>query len=134
MRVDGRCHCGAIAYQAEIDPEHVSLCHCTDCQTLSGTPYRWSVPAPAATFVLLKGEPRIYVKTSERGTRRAQAFCPECGTPIYAAAEKERTTYALRLGAIAQRRELAPKRQIWRKSALPFAMDLRAVPAVDGQS
>jgi hypothetical protein len=134
MKVDGRCHCGAIVYEAEIDPETVGLCHCTDCQTLSGTPYRWSAPAPAETFVLRKGEPKIYVKTSDAGTRRAQAFCPECGTPIYAAAEKERRTYSLRLGAVAQRAQLPPKRQIWCRSALPFASDLRAVSGVDFQT
>ena len=133
MKVEGRCHCGAIAYEAEVDPETVALCHCTDCQTLSGSPYRWSVPAPAATFVLKKGEPKVYVKTSDAGTRRAQAFCPECGTPIYAAAEKDRRVYSLRLGAVAQRSELPPKRQIWCRSAQPFASDLRAVPGVDAQ-
>jgi hypothetical protein len=40
MRIDGQCHCGAVTYQAEIDPEWVSICHCTDCQTLTGSPYR----------------------------------------------------------------------------------------------
>jgi hypothetical protein len=34
MKIDGRCHCGYIAYEAEIDPENVLVCHCTDCQTL----------------------------------------------------------------------------------------------------
>ncbi|HET9046453.1 MAG TPA: GFA family protein, partial [Casimicrobiaceae bacterium] len=32
MHVQGRCHCGEIAYEAEIDPAGVSVCHCTDCQ------------------------------------------------------------------------------------------------------
>lgn len=35
MKVDGGCHCGRIAYEAEIDPAGVLVCHCTDCQTLS---------------------------------------------------------------------------------------------------
>src|SRR5262245_4627881 len=37
MKVDGRCHCGYITYEAEIDPEKVMICHCTDCQTLTGS-------------------------------------------------------------------------------------------------
>jgi len=36
MKVDGRCHCGYITYEAEIDLENL-ICHCTDCQTLSGS-------------------------------------------------------------------------------------------------
>ena len=43
MKVEGGCHCGAIAFEAEVHPDNVSICHCTDCQTLSGAPYRASV-------------------------------------------------------------------------------------------
>ena len=40
MRIDGACHCGKISFAAEIDPARVMVCHCTDCQVLSGGPYR----------------------------------------------------------------------------------------------
>jgi hypothetical protein len=63
MKVDGQCHCGQIRYEAEIDPDNVSVCHCTDCQTLTGTAYRVSAPAPAASLVFLTGAPKIYIKT-----------------------------------------------------------------------
>ena len=45
MKIDGGCHCGYITYSAEIDPEDVGICHCTDCQTLTGTAFRTSVRA-----------------------------------------------------------------------------------------
>ena len=35
MKVDGHCHCGEITFQAEVDPDALHICHCTDCQTLS---------------------------------------------------------------------------------------------------
>jgi hypothetical protein len=40
MTIDGGCHCGAIAYEATIDPETVGICHCTDCQTLTSSAFR----------------------------------------------------------------------------------------------
>jgi hypothetical protein len=43
MEIDGGCHCGRVTYQADIDPERVSICHCTDCQALTGSPYRVTV-------------------------------------------------------------------------------------------
>src|SRR3954463_5227240 len=55
MKVHGSCHCGAIAYEAEVDPARVVICHCVDCQTLSGAAIRASVPAPAEDFRLLRG-------------------------------------------------------------------------------
>src|SRR5438876_7921589 len=86
MKVTGRCHCGQISFEAEIDPTQVRICHCTDCQTLTGTAFRTTVPSLPGTFVLRSGTPKIYIKTAESGNKRAHAFCPECGTPIYAAA------------------------------------------------
>jgi hypothetical protein len=129
VHIDGRCHCGLITYVAEVERDSVSLCHCTDCQVLCGSPWRASAVAPAATFRFTGGTPKIYVKTAESGARRAQAFCPECGTPIYAANEHDPPTYHLRLGAIVQRDQLRPWRQTWARSTLPWASDIRGVPA-----
>ena len=44
MKVEGACHCGRIAFEAEIDPARVSVCHCADCQTLTGSAFRLAVP------------------------------------------------------------------------------------------
>ena len=46
MKIDGKCHCGNITFVAETDPGQVIICHCTDCQTLTGTPYRVVVRVP----------------------------------------------------------------------------------------
>ena len=83
MKVDGGCHCGHIRYEAEVDPDKVVICHCTDCQTLSGSAFRTVVPTNEGTFKLLSGEPKVYVKTGESGNKRVQTFCPDCGSPIY---------------------------------------------------
>jgi hypothetical protein len=127
MKVDGHCHCGQIRYEARIDPDKVNICHCTDCQTLAGTAYRVSVPAAAADFALLSGAPKIYVKTADSGNKRAQAFCANCGTPIYAADAQNPQVYALRVGTLTQRAALPPKRQIWFHSALAWVSDIRSL-------
>jgi hypothetical protein len=135
MHIDGKCHCGAITYEAEIDPATVSACHCTDCQVFSGSPFRASVPAAKENFKLLSGTPKIYVKTAASGNKRAQAFCPECGTPIYATTPTDPQVYGLRLGAVKQRAQLKPGKQVWCNSALPWAMDMNAISTkVAGQT
>jgi hypothetical protein len=133
MKVEGQCHCGQIRFEAEIDPDTVRICHCTDCQTLSGSAYRVNVQTPAATFRLLSGHPTIYIKTAESGNRRAHAFCGNCGTPIYAAAPQDTKTYGLRVGTLRQRAELRPSRQIWFRSAQPWVTDLGEVGQVERQ-
>ncbi len=128
MHVTGHCHCKRIRYEAELDPARVNICHCTDCQMLSGSPYRVSVPAPIGTFSLLSGEPRTYVKTAESGARRVHAFCGDCGAPVYACAEHDPPTVTLRVGCLDQRAELAPRRRIWQRSELPWSQDIHDLP------
>ena len=127
MKIEGTCHCGKIAYEAEIDPKNVWLCHCTDCQTLSGTAYRAVVQALGESFKLVRGEPKTYIKRADSGVRRAHGFCADCGTPIYGSAASQPQSYSLRIGSIKQRAELWPERQIWCRSALPWTMDLGGI-------
>jgi hypothetical protein len=109
----------------------LGICHCTDCQALSGSAFRANIAAPAAGFVLHSSTLKSYVKTAESGNRRRHAFCGNCGTPIYACAVENPDRYSLRVGTIAQRAAFSPKRQIWRRSALPWVDGLAAVPAAD---
>ena len=132
MKVQGRCHCGSIAYEAEIDPARVSACHCTDCQMLTGSAFRVSVPAPAESF-RLTGTPKTYVKVADSGNRRIHAFCPECGAPVYSSAISDSPTFSLRVGCLDERAELPPRKQIWCESSMAWAMDLRDVPKVERQ-
>jgi hypothetical protein len=129
MRIDGSCHCGAITFEGEIDPEKVSVCHCTDCQVSTGSAFRVNVPVPGKDFRLKTGTPAIYVKTTaESGNPREQAFCPACGSPIYSTNPgPAKQAYMVRVGILAQREQLTPKAQNWARSALPWVNDLGGV-------
>jgi hypothetical protein len=126
MKIDGACHCGAIRYEAEADPESVVICHCTDCQTFAGAPYRVSVAVPLRTLDL-RGQPKAYAKTADSGRRVDVTFCPDCGTALWSHGEGRDFVF-LRLGTIRQRAQLPPKRQGFCASAQPWAMDIRDVP------
>ncbi len=133
MKIDGQCHCGFIRYEAEIDIQDVEICHCKDCQVLSGSAFRVVVPAPVEHFKLLNGQPKNYVKTAANGARRNQAFCPECGTPLYgSAADGIPKMYGIRVGTIRQRDQLVPLHQYWMTSALPWLDSLPNIPKTDG--
>jgi hypothetical protein len=132
MKVDGACHCGKIAFEGEVEPGTIGLCHCADCQKQTGSAFRANVAS--GEFRLLRGSPRVYIKTADSGARRQHAFCGDCGTPIYAAAELDPTSWSLRVGTLNQRYELgAPRRQIWTKRRLGWVCDLADVPAIEGQ-
>jgi hypothetical protein len=108
MKIDGRCHCGYVTFEAEADPEMTTICNCTDCQTMSGAPLR-------------------AVITTRPG------FCPQCGTALYATSiDDEPKAYNVRFGALRQRNELVPRRQIFVRSQQAWVNDLNSIAKFDG--
>ena len=134
MKIDGRCHCGYITYEAEIDLDKTLICHCTDCQTLSGAPFRAVAYTREDAFKLLSGELKIYVKTSESGNKRPQSFCPECGTAIHATAAGEGPkVYSIRLGSVRQRDQIVPNVHVWFRSVQPWVTHMGSMQKIEKQ-
>jgi hypothetical protein len=134
MKIDGACHCGNVAFEAEIDADKVIVCHCSDCQTLSGSAFRTIAFAQDSSFRLLRGEMKVYVKTGESGNKREQTFCPECGSPVYSTSPRDGPKLlGLRVGTIQQRNSLKPSKQIWCRSAQDWLGVLASIPRVGKQ-
>ena len=134
MKIDGSCHCGHITYRAEVDPDRVYVCHCTDCQSITGSAFRWAVHIPEENFELLSGTPKTYVKTADSGVTNHQVFCPECASPLYSTSIRGGPKILnLRLGTARQRDRLRPKFQYWCRSAQSWAMELAPVRQLDTQ-
>ena len=136
MKVDGGCACGAIKIEAEADPEQTAICHCTDCQTGTGSAFRVSVPVAGATMKLT-GKPATYLKTTaDSGKPRLQAFCGTCGAPIYSTTPGDgvQPFYMLRVGILRQRDQFAPRKQIWWRSARDWITQIANVPHVEKQA
>jgi hypothetical protein len=130
MKIHGSCMCGSITFEGEADPEKVTICHCTDCQSSTGTAFRTNVPVPGNAFRMLSGTPTIYIKTTaDSGNPRAQAFCPGCGSPIYSTTPGDgpKASYVVRVGTLRERDQLAPKVQNWTRSARPWVTGIGAL-------
>jgi hypothetical protein len=130
MKIDGRCHCGTIRYEAEVDPAKVVICHCRDCQTLSGSAFRTVVPTNEGTFRLLSGAPKVYVKTGDSGNRREPTFCPDCGTPIYSATVGRRQDCRPACRHVVSARSTDPERPI----LVPLVAGMASAHADDEQA
>ena len=131
MKIHGSCSCGFVTFEADADPDKVAICHCTDCQTSSGTAFRTNVRVPGNTFKMLSGTPTMYIKTTaESGNPRAQAFCPTCGSHIYSTTPDvgPKDSYMVRVGVLRERDQLTPKVQNWTRSARPWLAEIGALP------
>jgi hypothetical protein len=133
MKVTGGCFCGHITYEADVDPQQVLICHCSDCQRHSGAAYGVVVGVEAGNFRLLSGTLKTFDKIADSGTTRALAFCPECGTRIHATSAGDPDGFmGLRLGTVDQRDRLTPKAQVFCRSAQAWVADLRGIPRFEG--
>lgn len=132
MHINGSCHCGEITFEAEVDENKVMLCHCLDCQKLSGTAFRTVVVSEPNGLTFTKGKTKEYVKVAESGNQRAQGFCQDCGSAIYATSvNTSNRVYGIRAGCIEQRNLLLPKSQIWCRSSVPWLKEINNIPAFD---
>jgi hypothetical protein len=77
----GGCHCRALRYTITQPPLGVYVCHCTDCQSLSGAAFAMGVVIPAAAFTLT-GLPRLVRRVLGSGAISNRWICPECGVWI----------------------------------------------------
>ena len=99
MKIDGQCHCGMVSYEAEIDPELVSICHCTDCQALTGSPYRVTVICSAGAGPDHGQPPKIYGKRGETAACASSISAPNAVPRCSPAASREGPTISAFAGA-----------------------------------
>ena len=128
MHIVGQCHCGRVSYEADIDPAKVSICHCTDCQSLTGSAYRVNVKCHGGQVRLAGAAPKVYAKIGDNGRTRFQHFCANCGSPLFTSGEEGADDWGIRWGSIRQRDQLRPARQIWCRSAVPWLDDVTELP------
>ena len=62
------------------------------------------------------------ITVAESGRRRQQVFCGDCGSSLYATSDEPpgNRSIGLRVGVLAQRNVLEPKRQFFFRSALSW--------------
>lgn len=74
----GGCHCGKVRFQVSGEPQHVTICHCSDCRSNSGAPMVSWAAFPEAQFEVLQGTPVEY----QSSTDAVRSFCGTCGTGL----------------------------------------------------
>ncbi|WP_418368985.1 GFA family protein [Tsuneonella dongtanensis] len=66
-------------YRVEGEPQHVALCHCSDCRKSAGAPaVAWAAFAEDE-LVVEQGE----VTTFNSSGASMRSFCPTCGTGLF---------------------------------------------------
>lgn len=77
----GRCLCGAVKFEVKESFKAFYLCHCKQCQQLTGSAFASNIFTDPGNIVWLKGKEQVSVY--EHPTRGfSKAFCKCCGSAV----------------------------------------------------
>ncbi|HXG81755.1 MAG TPA: GFA family protein [Sphingomicrobium sp.] len=131
-RLEGACGCGEIRYQLEGKPMFVHCCHCSDCQTQTGSAYALNALYESERVSITKGAPEPIMMPTDSGQGQQVWRCPNCRVAVWSnyggAVDKLRF---VRVGTLDQPGELPPDIHIYTRSKLPWVQLPAGVPAVE---
>ena len=116
----GCCQCGAIEYEIDAKPLFTSVCHCLECQKLSGGANSVTSFFRAQAFKLLKGELSKFVRKADSGRTVENYFCPGCGNRIYHFSPESPEMIRLKPGTLGDKSLTKPLFHVWASSRVPW--------------
>lgn len=120
MSIEGGCLCGAVRYSIAVDaPSSCYACHCTDCQTQSGSALGLQMPV-FEHLLSLEGELVTGTRTMPSGAAGTIHACAQCLIRIYASNSARPGIVILRAGTLDESKTLSPNAHLWVKSKQPW--------------
>ena len=131
--LSGGCLCGAVRYEVNLTIRfRPYACHCTDCQTRSGSAFGIQQSVLASdlncTGELIRGQ---HVQPS--GAVAGIFACEKCLTRIYTDNDRRPGIVNLRAGTLDNSEALAPAAHLWVTSKLSWVVLPPDVICLDGQ-
>ena len=132
MEITGGCLCGKVRFRITAAPMAMRLCWCRDCQYFAAGNATVNVVFPSNALAV-EGELKDYRSVADSGNVMHRHFCPDCGTPVFSAAESRPHLVIVRNGALDDTGLTRPGATIWTDSAPEWAWIDESLPQFAGQ-
>jgi hypothetical protein len=112
------CACRQLRVETDGEPLIVSMCHCTECQRRTGSPFglgAWY----ARDKVSIRGETKTFVRPIQDRTV-TNRFCPNCGGTVLWEASKREGLVAVAVGMFGDPAFPPPTRSIFEDVKHPW--------------
>jgi hypothetical protein len=116
---EGGCVCGDNRYVLREDPVLVYACHCTDCQTETGSAFLLAVVVRSAAFEYTKGSPETWRVELPDGRVKGAYYCARCKTNL-GGPSRFPNLASVDGGTFDDTSWLVPAGHIWTRSAQPW--------------
>jgi len=97
--IAGGCLCGRVRYEAQGDALFGVLCHCRDCQRVSGTGHVPVMGVRKSTF-RVTGETKTNGVLGGSQKQAIRHFCPNCGSLLFGTPEVVPDIVTLYVGSL----------------------------------
>jgi len=130
--LEGGCTCGAVRYRLTDAPMFVHCCHCTTCQTETGSAFVLNALIESDRVETIAGAPEPLMTPSESGRGQQIWRCPDCKIALWSnyggAADILRF---VRIGTLDEPGALPPDVHIYTRSKLPWVRLPDGAPAFE---
>jgi len=106
------CLCGQLSITATGAPLDVYACSCRDCQKVSGSAFTY-MAVYSDSAVSISGEKTVWRYYGDSGRWNDNAFCPVCGTTLYAWGETGAGYLGISVGCFSDRDFQPPAALYW---------------------
>ena len=128
----GGCECKTIRYQHNGEPLTCYTCHCTDCQTSSGSAFGLSMIVNEKDMMVERGELAVSVLDYD-GVNVMRHHCAQCGTTLWLSADSYPGIVALKPGTFDDTRWFKPVAHLWTRSAQSWVVFDNSIPRYEKQ-
>jgi hypothetical protein len=119
-RIAGGCLCGAVHYEGTAEPLMLYACHCTDCQTVTGSAFVLAMRLPAGSVGTPRGTAKPYVRARADGRKKNIFRCPECLTALWSESLPASSYVTVYAGTLDDSSKLIPDGHLWTQDAQPW--------------
>jgi len=116
----GKCHCGQVEWEVELEDKSHILCHCNTCKQLSGTDYTLNQIVPKESLKITKGDLKAYTYKGASGNEVHCYYCPNCTSHVYHHQTIMGPKYVVRTILLDDGASYKPSAEIWGKARLAW--------------
>jgi len=113
----GGCICGSVRYKIIAEPITLFACHCSDCQTVTGSGFVLALRVPCNGITVLQGEVKPYERKEADERRRIIHRCPRCLTILWSERPDTKEYITVYGGTLDDSPALRPVAHIWTQDA-----------------
>lgn len=121
-KVSGGCLCGSVRFECDKDKLFGgTICHCRDCQFVSGGSPALVVAVPDDGLNLQQGDLKSFSVKGASGNDVTRKFCNTCGTPVFSQLGVAPGLTIIKVGTFDDPSFFKAEMTVWTSGAQPWA-------------